>query len=236
MKKKKLEILVVEDQNKNLENCKRAYEPLAEEGLILPHYATNYKEAEPLIDKVDAGILDLYFPAENGEELIKEFARKYEIDSNFHEEVKANGMYPMGLIIADKLAEQGKPSIFVSTIASGHGSHNNPFYPLRYAIDGKKVPKAIKIAWSACENAYGFDGEYGSPAFVSYILGRLGSMIHGYYRDDIEKIPEVWSASAKAIAALLKREDIYNKIKVDELVEKNIERFYKMLVEKYQKK
>ncbi|MEM4318509.1 MAG: hypothetical protein QW377_01370, partial [Candidatus Pacearchaeota archaeon] len=207
---KPLEILVVEDGVENLENCKKAYEPLMKEGLIIPYYATNYKEAEPLIDKVNAGILDLYFPAENGEEMIKEFARKYDRGSGFPKEVKANDMYPMGLIIADKLAEQGKPSIFVSPIASGHGSHNNPFYPLRYAIDSEKIPKEIKIAWSACENPYSFE-EYGSPTFVSYML-RVDSQ---WFRDYIEKIPEVWLASVKAIAALLKREDIYNKIKVD---------------------
>jgi len=226
--------LVVEDDEKNLANCKKAYQPLVEKGLVLPIYVTNGDEAEKYVDKVDAGILDLYFPGSNAREKIEEFAEKYRIPNppEYHipfdlDAVKIKDLYPLGIYYGDKLAEREKPIIFVSAIASGHGSEEtrtNPFYILRGNVKYNPfVPIKLALAFCACESAERLiiDG-----AFISYLLGELGSPegIYQKIREDIEKTEEAWLAALKTIAGLIGNEEIYKTIslkdkKVEEVIE-----------------
>jgi CheY-like chemotaxis protein len=224
MENKKLEILVVEDVEKNLENCKKAYQPLVEKGLILPTYVTNGDEAEKYIEKVDAGILDIYFPGTSAREKIEEFAKKYDQPHAYKldpDEVIVNNLYPLGIYYADKLAEQKKPMIFVSSIATGHGgSKNNPFYRLRDAVsfmNRKNYNPLIARAWCACE----------SGMFITKILGAVG----GHYREDIEKTEEAWLAALKAIARMTGNEGVYNAISLKDESEKYLKIYLEWMKE-----
>ncbi|GBE19489.1 MAG TPA: hypothetical protein ENG87_00685 [Candidatus Pacearchaeota archaeon] len=85
--KEKLEILVVEDGKENLAYAKQVYAPFEKEDLIRVNYATTYQDAEPLIKKVDAGILDLYFPAKKADEIMNNFYDREIKSVRFKEEL-----------------------------------------------------------------------------------------------------------------------------------------------------
>jgi len=214
MANKKLEVLVIEDDEKNLENCKKAYQPLVEKGLVAPIYVTNGDEAEKYIeDKVDAGILDLYFPGSNAREKIEEFAKKY--GGPEPEAVLANGLYPLGIYYADKLAEKNKPIIFVSTIATGHAVKTSPFYELRKAltkdptrIQNPKLNYIVYRAWKACE----------SQANSGAIITQTFDLYGGTFSDKIEKTEKGWLVALKAISKITNTKDAYNAIPLKDLV------------------
>jgi CheY-like chemotaxis protein len=219
-------ILVVEDNEVNLQNAKKAFEEFIKEGLIKVNYAKNYEEAVPFKDTIDCALLDLYFPRKDAKEGINAFLNKYDLGARLGVDSEllkiGNGLYPVGLNVIDELNDIKKPSVLVSTVASGHGSFsgNNPFYRLRSIAEN--VP-SLAMSWTPSES----DAHIYS--YVSENIEKMGS--YGVVVDRLIKTENTWKAALKGIAKYLDYKKLDKNIKVNEKTEKKINDW----VKKYKK-
>ncbi len=190
---KKLTVLVVEDGQENMENAKKAFKKFKNIEFL---YAPNFDEAEPLIEKADAGLFDLFFPKnsqDNGEKEMADFLeeRKRKL------ELELDGLLPLGFILAKKMGS--KPVVFVSNIYDGHGKLDNPFYECR------RLGWKVNLAW------YPVDG------------GFVRMALH-YGRKKDEKVAVGWLAALKGVLKKSAHSDA-GRIKLPAEVEESIEKW-----------
>lgn len=109
--------------------------------------------------------------------------------------------------------------VFNSSVATGHGSDNNPFYHLR-EIGTKYVPEA----WDSIETCQG-------NAFVNEALGhpsgeKLGEEVHSNINYLVYKQHDSWLAALKGVAKAVGNKDIQDEIKLPEKVEEKLEHWF----------
>jgi CheY-like chemotaxis protein len=180
-------ILVVEDEEINVKNAARAFEGLA----IEVNFTQTYEEALLHIDEADAAVLDIFFPENKdsqGDDLFQEFLRAQKRPENADEFRLTNGLLPLGIILAKKLRDAGKPAVFVSNISTGHGFHDSPFYVLR-----KSFKNMIPEAWNSSE----------APGMIWAFVSQALAIKDGYGFQNIEKSLAGWRSAIKSIATLM---------------------------------
>ena len=226
-------ILVVEDEERNMANAREAFAELPITGI----FTNSYEEALPFIVESDAAILDIYIPQNKkslGYAIFNEFIQSQDTgfvkfleksitNINVSREIADkliadkfrldNGQFPLGIILAKKFRDLGKPAIFVSNISSGHGSYENPFYTLRNSFDD-----IVPEAWCSSE----------SPATIWSFVTEALEIKDGRGYKNTEKNLSGWLVSIKAIALLLEEKiELKFNERVEEKLATWLKEFYK---------
>ncbi|MBU1198522.1 MAG: hypothetical protein KKF46_05990 [Nanoarchaeota archaeon] len=158
MKKKTLDILIIEDNPKHLEDAKAEVQSRIKAGThIAADYAVTYVQAKELMQqkKYQGIITDVFFPYDDQQRqdakkgwhpeaateifgLIKDICERYrdpEIRDAVNRWREGKTMHPTGILITEQAIEQGTPVIFC-TDTYHHGITTQPVFS--YACDDDK--------------------------------------------------------------------------------------------------